>query len=1292
MNQRMIFLSFIICPLLWAQNPYRTLNSFNSGELSPLLNAREDLAKYQNGCSIMENLIPLPQGGAQKRPGTKYIAEVKTSSLATRVLPFEFSTSQSYIIEAGNQYMRFFTSGAAVLDGVGTENISGLDNVVGHWLLNEVEGTNVDDDNAATTSFDGTISVDASTLHVTGKVGTGCFDLDGQYNVTFVDRNGFSFTDNTDDEPFSMVCWAYVTQQSSNQVLMSKWDETTGAVAMEYRLSLNNEQKLQLHLADTSADLATDMIAQWYLNDVAGDTHCDEVTTNHDGVIADGEFASTLTATGKTAMTPCYDFDGQYAVEVNDDVALSFGNGTTDEPFSIVAWIYVVSSVTQQSIFTKYDLGVAKEYRLQIHSDGKLQFVLYDDSANAYVFKKTSSVLSDGWHFVVATYDGDETNPTNGMNLYVDGSIADSDADSGGTYIAMENTVTKVVIGATYSSSTLTSFCNDKIDNVILFDAEITSAKVSELYNEGAGIELLTSGSGQISAVTDDAISIGWHFFASTYSAPDNGSATAANGIILYVDGVAVDSTKTNNADYKAMQDGAGINRIGAQESIGGAAENFWADKIDELSIFKDVLTPTEVASLYSTTPYEIETPYLTADLFNLKYEQSADVLYIVHPDYESRKLSRLANALWELSVLGVTTGPFRTENADVADFITASGTTGSVTLTATGHNPFKLGQFSTHEPTGSNLTSKSQTGALFKLVHPLDTLEYTLLFTDSYDDVTTEGVSWLDCGTLYEGAGWTLVTDGTWSGTLEIQRNYTIGAAHGASGWETVLSYTSPLAANQRNALTSGTEDDGDADYRAILVSATTDDCLAIFTTDQTEHIGIVKITSVVSSTEAIGTVVTTLASTDATHRWSESSWSGYRGWPQTVTFFEDRLAFGGNTAQPDTLWLSVSSDYENMTAGPDDDEALIFTLSSRQVNVIEWIIGKDKLLIGTSGAEWTIAGGTDEPLTPSNAIAKQHSTYGSANLQAGIANESILFFQRGAEKMRELAYNWEIDSYVAPDMTILANLVTNGGIVDTAFQKTPNSILWCVRADGEIPVFSYERKENITAWSRMITQTNLAGTLTDSDFESVARISGNPEDEVWVIVNRTIEGDPVRYIEQFQPRDFGTDADDAFYVDSGVTYDSIASSAMTGLTHLNGQTVYVLADGVIFDTEVVTGGAITLSLNNVTTTAFTVQMGLGYEVHMRTMPLSWVAGDVTIQGRQKRISEVIANWYVSGDFSVGRDVSTLGTVSISGQTTSQNRITFPPGYDRNGYVYVYQKSPEPLTVLALIVEFDVN
>ncbi|GAG15238.1 unnamed protein product, partial [marine sediment metagenome] len=256
------------------------------------------------------------------------------------------------------------------------------------------------------------------------------------------------------------------------------------------------------------------------------------------------------------------------------------------------------------------------------------------------------------------------------------------------------------------------------------------------------------------------------------------------------------------------------------------------------------------------------------------------------------------------------------------------------------------------------------------------------------------------------------------------------------------------------------------------------------------------------------------------------------------------------------------------------------------------------------TSGAEWTLEGGTDEPLTPSNVLAEQHSTYGSTNLQATLASESVLFFQRGAEKMRELAYNWESDSYVAPDMTILVPEITGDGITDTAYQQTPNSILWCVREDGELAIFVYERKELITSWARLIT---------DGLFESVAVISGSAEDQVWVSVKRTMagvnQGTAVRYIEYFSARDFGTDPCDAYFVDSGITYDSGATTTITGLTHLEAETVAVLGDGVIQTSQIVNAsGEITI------TSAATVQAGLPFTVQMKTMPLSFLGAGTSI------------------------------------------------------------------------------
>jgi len=281
----------------------------------------------------------------------------------------------------------------------------------------------------------------------------------------------------------------------------------------------------------------------------------------------------------------------------------------------------------------------------------------------------------------------------------------------------------------------------------------------------------------------------------------------------------------------------------------------------------------------------------------------------------------------------------------------------------------------------------------------------------------------------------------------------------------------------------------------------------------------------------------------------------------------------------------------------------------------------------------------------------------------------------------MRELAYNWESDSYVAPEMTILSSEITDGGITNTAFQKIPDSILWCVRTDGELPIFSYERKENVTAWSRMVT----ADSTGDSDFESIAVINGDPEDEIWVIVERTIDSSTVRYIEQFQDRDFGADPCDAFYVDCGATYTTDVN-IISDLTWLEGEDVVALADGAIISGLTVTSNSVTLG-----GVYQQVQIGLPYEVHLRTMPLSYAGGE-TVQGRMKRISEVITRWYESGDFSIGKDADTLETYSIDGQTNDEDRKTFPPGFDRDGYIYIYQKSPEPLTVLGVTAEFQVQ
>ncbi len=329
----------LLCSLVSAENPYRLLNNFNAGELGQLLLAREDLAKYQSGCSVIENMIVLPQGGAMKRPGTKYIAKVKTSSLDTRIIPFQYSTTQSYVIEFGKQYIRFFTDNAAVTTGSGTETISSFGDTVAQWRLNETDDTTVVNANDPGT-YDGTASANILGFTTEGKIDL-CFDFDAQYDVTIADAAAFSFTDDSNDSAFSLSCWAYITEQSDTKVLISKWRNLS--TTSEWRLSLTNDRKLQLHLTDSSANLAGDRVAQWKLNDDAGNTAVDDnvASVPHDGVCSVN--TNTLTATGKIGKA--LDFGASEEVVVPDDAALTFDDSGTN-PFSISAWVYVIDTST----------------------------------------------------------------------------------------------------------------------------------------------------------------------------------------------------------------------------------------------------------------------------------------------------------------------------------------------------------------------------------------------------------------------------------------------------------------------------------------------------------------------------------------------------------------------------------------------------------------------------------------------------------------------------------------------------------------------------------------------------------------------------------------------------------------------------------------------------------------------------------------------------------------------------------------------------------------------------------
>jgi hypothetical protein len=418
----------------------------------------------------------------------------------------------------------------------------------------------------------------------------------------------------------------------------------------------------------------------------------------------------------------------------------------------------------------------------------------------------------------------------------------------------------------------------------------------------------------------------------------------------------------------------------------------------------------------------------------------------------------------------------------------------------------------------------------------------------------------------------------------------------------------------------------------------------------------------------------------------------SGSDDRPSSVSFYEQRLAFAGTNNNPQTIWFSKAGDYENFTTGTNADDAMIYTIASNQVNAIRYLKAQRTLVVGTSGGEFTVsADGTDASITPTNVTIKKQSSYGSANVDAVAAGNAILFLQKAKRKIRELAYNFDSDSYVAPDLTILNDAVTESGIIQMEWQQEPDNILWCVREDGQLAALTYQRSEAVVSWHRHI----LGGSFGSGNavVESIASISGVlNEDELWVIVKRTVDGSTVRYVECFSDFDFDETASTDFkFLDSHLSYSGSATTTLSGLDHLEGQTVSILADGSVHANKIVSSGSV--SLDREVTKAC---VGLSYDSVLQTMRIEGGAAEGTSQGKIKRITKVVLRLFETVGVKVGPSLSNLETVPF--RTTSSNlsapvdtliegdkEIEFNDDYNSDGHIFIKQDQPLPASILAI-------
>jgi len=387
-----------------------------------------------------------------------------------------------------------------------------------------------------------------------------------------------------------------------------------------------------------------------------------------------------------------------------------------------------------------------------------------------------------------------------------------------------------------------------------------------------------------------------------------------------------------------------------------------------------------------------------------------------------------------------------------------------------------------------------------------------------------------------------------------------------------------------------------------------------------------------------------------------------------------------------PNALWFSKSDDYDNFDIGTQDDDAIQINIPT--TNPILWIDSLESVLVGTSGDEWSVSSNKlGTPITPSNVGCKLQSNYGSSNIQPVQTNEVLLFVDYAARKIRELTMGNYEGKYVANDMTVLAEHITYPGVICIAHQKNPESILWCVLSDGSLVGMVYDREQNVVAWFKC----PISGTVL-----SVCVIPSAGEDEVWIDIKRTINGQTKIYVEKINAWEFAEQSD-AYFVDCGITAEfGTPQAVVAGLDHLEGETVQIVADGAVEAEQTVSGGQIVLSR-----TASKVHVGLPYSYLLQPMRLVPPYSEGSSISAVKRLVGLSVSFYKTLLAKYGTDADNLQSIdwrstedydSPPSLFTGDKTVVLESRYNPETPLYIGGSEPMPCTVRALVVKTDVT
>lgn len=475
----------------------------------------------------------------------------------------------------------------------------------------------------------------------------------------------------------------------------------------------------------------------------------------------------------------------------------------------------------------------------------------------------------------------------------------------------------------------------------------------------------------------------------------------------------------------------------------------------------------------------------------------------------------------------------------------------------------------------------------------------------------------------------------------------------------------------------------------------------------------GVVRLIRVLSATQAEAVVVSQLPTgldANGTVHWREGAFSEVRGHPSVVAFHENRMLLADRADLPGSFWLSRVNDYLYFAIGSKDDDAIAGTVrwprqSRGDVNRIVWAASADTLVLGTTGGPVVVRSTRDDArLAPSNIQVKTRVAAPVAEMQPVDVQATTIYVAANVRQLYELIYDFDRDALITNDLTVVAAHVPGReGFRQIAAQQLPWPVIWCLRSDGRVALLLYDVQQEIVGWARLEAGGTYEGGA--AKVESVAVMPGNAtketvdRDVIYQSVARTINGQTVRTIEFYERmRQDCTERKIYNALDASVVYDDAEApvSTLTGLAHLEGETVRILANGIPHPPRVVSGGSITLDL-----AATQIVAGLDYQHSYRSLKRGEAAALGSAQGQRQRVNQIVlvVRDSTGGRFGVDDEMFDIQYPPPATQQFAEGGLfsgaiplDFPGGWSRDARMEVEGSGPEMFECLAVIPRMNTN